>query len=239
MHTNRLVLLLFLALIGAAPHAQSDQFVPLFDGRSLDGWNGNRDLFRVQNGAIVAGMLASAITDDEFLCAEQEYRDFELRLEARMTSGQIAGVQFRGERIPGSTQVGGYQADMGFISGEFMPLVSDLTDIDPNTSYPLWGSLLDEYRPDESRYPNPANPYRLIAVADREIVDDVLRPDDWNSVMISAVGNIIEIHLNGTKTVEYVEEGDIPRQGLVCVQIHSGPASEAYYRNIQIRTIAE
>ncbi len=239
MQINRLVSLLLAGLFSASSNAQSDEFEPLFDSHSLSGWEGNRDLFRVEDGVIIAGTHASEILADEFLCADQEYGDFELRLEARMTDGQIAGVQFRGERIPGSTQVGGYQADMGFIPGEFMPLVSDVTDANPDEPYPLWGSLLDEYRPDPSRYPNPANPYRLIAVADREIVDEVLRPDDWNNVVIKAVGKIIEIHLNGAKTVEYTEEGDVPQSGLVCVQIHSGPASEAYYRNIGIRLITD
>ena len=239
MHINRLVTLLLAGLLSASSHAQSDQFEQLFDGHSLSGWEGNRDLFRVEEGAIVAGTHESEILEDEFLCAEQRYSDFELRLEARMTGGQYAGVQFRGERISGSTQVGGYQADMGFIPGEFMPLVSDVTDANLDDPYPLWGSLLDEYRPEASRYPNPANPYRLIAVADRKIIDQVLRPVDWNSVAIKAVGKNIEIYLNGAKTVEYVEEGGVPQSGLVCVQVHSGPASEAYYRNIRIRVITD
>jgi hypothetical protein len=207
----------------------------LFDGRSLSGWEGNLDLWRVRDQTIVGGTLEDSIAEDQFLCTTRAFGDFELHLEARMSGGQYGGVSFRGQRDPNSTQVGGYQADMGFLPGAFMPIVSDLTDVDPDRPYPLWGSLLDEYRPDKSRYPDPANPYRLVAVADRAVVDQFLRPDDWNAVTVLAIGDQIEIGLNGANTVKYVERGDVPRSGLICLQVHSGPPSEALYRDIHIR----
>lgn len=232
------VLAIVLPVLSAAAQAQEPDLVPLFDGRSLDGWEGNLELFRVVDGSIVGGTLDSRIVADEFLCTTEEFGDFELRVEARMTSGQIGGVQFRGKRVPGSTQVGGYQADMGFVPGVWIPRLSDVKDVDPDEPYPLWGSLLDEYRPQPSRYPDSAAPYRLIAVADRKVVDPVLKPGDWNSVSVTAVRNLVEIRLNGTKTVEHVERDDVPRSGVICLQIHSGPPAQASYKNIFIRRIS-
>jgi hypothetical protein len=231
------VFCLSLLTLASSGHAQNKGFESLFDGRSLIGWEGNLQLFRVLDDAIVGGTLDNPIAVDAFLCTIREFGDFELRLDARMGTGQIAGVSFRGQRVPASTQVGGYQADMGFIPGEFMPIVSDLSDVDPNEPYPLWGSLLDEYRPDTSRYPDPANPYRLIAVANRSTVDGVLKPGDWNSVGITAVGRLIRLHLNGSPTIEFNEQDDVPQSGVICLQIHSAPPSQAFYRNIRIRQI--
>jgi len=222
----------------ASGRAQADGFRTLFDGESLAGWEGSPDAFRVVDGAIVAGTLEAEILADEFLCTTEEFDDFELRLEARVTAGQIAGVQFRGRRVSGSTQVAGYQADMGFLPGEWIPRLSDVTDIVTEEPYPLWGSLLDEYRPQASRYPDPTAPYWLIAVADRAVVDSVLRPGDWNSVTIVARGPAIEIRLNGKKTIDYTERDEVPRRGVICVQIHSGPPSQAFYRDILIRRIS-
>lgn len=233
----RLLNCLFLLVLLGCGGAQEDELEPLFDGVSLVGWEGNPQTFRVADEAIVAGTLEAEIEADEFLCTAEEFGDFELRVDARVTPGQIAGVQFRGRRVPGSTQVAGYQADMGFIPGEWIPRLSDETDV-PEGQYPLWGSLLDEYRPEASRYPDPEAPYWLVAVADRAVVDSVLRPGEWNSLTIVALGPAIEIRLNGATTVEYLEPEDVPRSGAICVQIHSGPPSQAFYRNISIRRLS-
>lgn len=230
-----LCIVLSALLIPGIAIGQETPFQSLFDGHSLSGWEGNLDLWQVREETIVGGTLEDAIAEDQFLCTTRSFGDFELHLEARMSGGQYGGVSFRGQRVPNSTQVGGYQADMGFLPGQFVAIVPGLTDVDPDRPYPLWGSLLDEYRPDKSRYPDPANPYRLIAVADRSTVEEVLRPNDWNSITVVAIGDQIEIRLNGAKTVEHVERGDVPLSGLICLQVHSGPPSEAFYRNIRIR----
>lgn len=238
MHCFRTALILSFFSVAPLSHAESVGFRPLFDGQSFKGWEGKQDTFRIVDNSVVGGNLDEAVLTDEFLCTVREFGDFELRLDARMIGEQIGGASFRGQRVVGSTQVGGYQADMGFLKGEYMPIVSDLTDVDPDTPYPLWGSLLDEYRPTPSRYPDPSNPYRLIAIADRSVIDEVVHPNGWNNVAVIALGSKIEIHLNGVKTIEYTEQDDVPRNGLICLQAHAGPPSEARYRNIQIREIS-
>ncbi len=89
-------------------------FTPLFDGKSFAGWEGNRDVFRIEDGAIVAGNLKKPIPRNEFLCTKKTYEDFELRLKAKLVgAGNNAGVQFRSKRIPDHHEVIGYQCDMG------------------------------------------------------------------------------------------------------------------------------
>lgn len=99
------------SLRGAEPE---EGFTPIFDGKTLQGWEGNEKMFRVEDGAIVAGTLKEHIPHNEFLCTEQEYENFELRLEVKLVpaSGN-AGIQFRTKRIPNHHEVSGYQADMG------------------------------------------------------------------------------------------------------------------------------
>ena len=237
MRAGQRQLMIFAAVFAVPSTVQSEDFTPIFDGQSLSGWEGNHEQFRVEDDAIVGGTFDAEIVDNEFLCTKQRYSDFELHLEARMSDAQIGGVSFRAERVPESTEVGGYQADMGYIPGRFMPVVSSLTDVDPDDSYPLWGSLLDEFRPIDGRYPDPTNPYLLIAIADRSLVDNIVKPNDWNRIVITAIGPEIEIHLNGEKTIQYTEPEDVPSAGLICVQVHFGEPSEARYRNIRIREI--
>jgi hypothetical protein len=119
-HVPNAVLLIFgLALAATLPVPVAAEevepgFTPLFDGKTLAGWEGNEQMFRVENGAIVAGTLKDKIPHNEFLCTTKEFENFELRLQVKLVpaSGN-AGVQFRTKRIPNHHEVSGFQADVG------------------------------------------------------------------------------------------------------------------------------
>ncbi len=111
-------LLLFPIVAVAQSPAPESGFTPLFDGKSLQGWEGDANWFRVDDGAIVAGSASETIPNNFFLATTEQYEDFELRLEAKLVgAGQNAGVQFRTQRIPNHHEVSGYQADMGTAGG--------------------------------------------------------------------------------------------------------------------------
>lgn len=183
----------------------------LFDGKTLEGWEGNRDWFRIEDGAIVAGGLDRSIPHNEFLCTQRHYGDFELKLHARLRgTGDNAGVQFRTARVPESTEVSGYQCDIGTAWNR-----------------PVWGALYDESRRN-----------RMLAEGATDTVASALRSGEWNALMVRAVDNHIQIWLNGILTVDYTEtEPNIARKGVIALQIHSGPPSEAWYANLRIREI--
>lgn len=182
----------------------------LFDGQSFDGWEGNLDMFRIEEGAIAAGSLDERIPQNEFLCTEAEFDDFELRAEFRLLGGESAnaGIQFRSQRIPDHHEVIGYQADMG--DG-------------------WWGALYDESRRN-----------RILAVPDSAGIEEVLNRGDWNEYVIRAEGRRIRLAINGYQTIDYTEpDEEIPQLGKICLQIHSGPPAEARYRNISIRQLTD
>jgi hypothetical protein len=104
-------------LLSFAPSVLADDDakpVALFDGKTLEGWDGDAKVFRVEDGAIVGGTLKERIARNEFLCTKKEYGDFELRAKVKLLGdGANGGVQFRTKRIPNNHEVSGYQADMG------------------------------------------------------------------------------------------------------------------------------
>jgi hypothetical protein len=104
-----------LAVLSCAANADEDDgFITLFDGKSLAGWEGNLDVFRIQDGAIVGGSLKTPVSRNEYLCTKQEYTDFELRLQFRIRGADTnAGIQIRSQRVPDSNEMIGYQADVG------------------------------------------------------------------------------------------------------------------------------
>ena len=239
MRESTVVLAVMLLLIGCSAENQQPEFITLFDGQSLKGWEGDESIFRIVDGAIVGGTLDAPIPQRNYLCTTREFSDFELRFTAKVEGAPNAGVHFRSHRISGTNEVGGYQADIGSIPGRFIPFFSDVTDIDTSQAYPLWGSLLDEFRPEPGRYPNPDRPFRLIALADRDVVESAMSDGDWNELTIIAVGPRIEIRLNGVRTIEFVESEDLVQDGHICLQVHNGPPSMVWYKDIMIREISE
>ena len=95
------------------PKPDKDGFVPLFDGRSLNGWEGNLEYWKVRDGMIVGD--SPGIKHNEFLCTKQVFGDFELRATFRIIGDESknSGIQFRSKRVPNNTEVSGYQADIG------------------------------------------------------------------------------------------------------------------------------
>ncbi len=92
--------------------AAEPEFTPLFNSQDLAGWDGDFTLWKVVDGVIVGD--SPGIKYNQFLKTKRSYEDFELRLEFRLKDGiGNSGVQFRSKAIENSTEVSGYQADLG------------------------------------------------------------------------------------------------------------------------------
>lgn len=179
----------------------------LFDGKTLKGWEGNLAVFRVENGAITAGGPSQPIPRNEFLCTTERFSDFILTLEFR---------------------VEGSQANAGVqFRTERIPNHHEVSGYQADIGEGYWGSLYDESRRN-----------RILAQADPAVIAAVLKREGWNTYEIHCEGPRIRLKLNGRQTVDYVETDDsIPREGVIGLQIHSGPPMQVWYRNIRIRPL--
>lgn len=201
--------LLFLCVVCVSGQAAESKVVKIYDGKTFAGWEGDTNkTFKIIDGAIVGGTLKAPIPRNEFLCTTRDYTNFVLTLKFKLVGeGANAGIQFRTRRIPNHHEVSGYQADMG----------------DPA----WWGCLYDESRRN-----------KILAQSDIKEVNKVLKRNDWNEYKIKADGNKITQWINGVKTIEFTETDDkIERSGVIAVQIHSGPPSEAWYKDITIEEL--
>ena len=87
-----------------------------------------------------------------------------------------------------------------------------------------WGSLYDESRRNKT----------LVAPA-AELIQQILKPGDWNDYEIRAEGPRIRLSINGRQTVDYTEtDATIPRDGLIGLQVHGGGKAEVWYKDITI-----
>lgn len=95
--------------VSAAAAAEKD-FKPLFDGKTLDGWHGDADLWRVEDGAIVGSTENKKLTHNSFLSTKKSYKNFILKLQFKLRNHN-SGVQVRSKQSDDYV-VGGYQADI-------------------------------------------------------------------------------------------------------------------------------
>lgn len=183
--------------------------VAVFDGKTFAGWEGDLTIFRLQDGAIVGGSLARRVARNEFLCTAKSYGDFELRLQVKLLGGD------------------GANAGIQFRTRR-IPNHHEVSGYQADMGTGWWGALYDESRRN-----------KVLKGPDADQMKRVVKADDWNDYVIRAEGRRIQLWLNGVPTVEYVEEDPaIEATGVICVQIHGGPPSEAWYRDITLLDLA-
>ena len=104
--------LLGLGLTASAGRGEDAGFVPLFDGKTLAGWEGKPEFWRVEDGVLVGETTAEKPTKGNtfLIWRAGQVDDFELELEYRITEKGNSGIQYRSQDF-GDFVVGGYQGD--------------------------------------------------------------------------------------------------------------------------------
>ncbi|MEO6808614.1 MAG: family 16 glycoside hydrolase [Isosphaeraceae bacterium] len=164
-----------------ATAAESEEagFVPLFDGKSFDGWKkvGGGATYRIENGEIVGEVGPGPNT---FLRTEKTYGDFILKVDAKLDVASNSGIQFRSHQKDGNGRVFGYQCE-----------------IDPSPR--AWtAGIYDEGRRGWL-YPLNGHPEAQKA----------FRLTDWNSFVIEARGPWIRTWLNGVPCADLIDTADL------------------------------
>lgn len=190
--------------------ASQAEWVPLFDGETLDGWQNPYDWGEawVEEGEI--RLLADR---KFFLVTDREYSDFELQAEVMLPDDESnSGFMFRAHVEPNN--VYGYQAE-----------------VDP-TERGWSGGLYDEGR---RQWLHPVREDTASVQAFRANAGDAYRHDGWNEYTIRAVGDSLTISLNGVQTTAYQDTVDA--SGYIGIQ-HHGEAGKTYrFRNLRIREL--
>jgi hypothetical protein len=116
MKTPILLIASFLVLLACsfirAQDKKDEGFVPIFDGKTLGGWDGDPKFWSVKDGAITGQTTAeNAAKHNTFIFWKDEVGDFELHCKCREVEGN-SGIQYRSTRLP-DWVAAGYQCDMG------------------------------------------------------------------------------------------------------------------------------
>jgi hypothetical protein len=103
--------LLALLLVAPCALASEDDFQPLFDGKSLDGWSPTPGgTWKVVDGAIV-GTSEKSERRHGILLSDREYSDFVAKAKFRVIRGD-SGLYFRSQRVNSGVSVHGFQVEI-------------------------------------------------------------------------------------------------------------------------------
>lgn len=223
---------------------KNDRFVSIFDGKTLNGWEGDSQYWRVENGNIVG-----EITPDKLLKSNTfliwrggEPEDFELKLEYRISKTGNSGINYRSEQI---TEVPfalkGYQADI------------DGMNRYTGQNYEERGRTTLAYRGQKTKIIGMDDPKASVkdhvknnawtklevtkSLGDKDALQNVIKSEDWNEIHLIVKDNRLQHYVNGTLMSDVTDDDIINRKksGLIGVQVHVGPPMKVEYRNIKLK----
>ena len=222
----------------AAP-AEPAGMKSLFNGTSLDGWNGDPRLWSVRDGVIHGETTEENVAKGNTFLIWQggELSDFELRLSFRCTADNNSGIQYRSRHITeGSPRnawvVRGYQHEIR--NEEDFPNV-------PSFIYDEGGSRGRICMVGERAVWKADGKEVTAELIDQDAFRELMRVDDWNEVIIRAEGNHIQHYLNGRLVLDFTDE-DPERalsKGVIALQLHAGRPMWAEFRDIRLADLSK
>ncbi len=200
----------------------------IFDGKSLDGWDGNPKFWRVEDGCITGQTTKENPTDGNtfLIWRKGVVGDFQLTLEYKIVGGN-SGIQYRSFEVPEKKWViGGYQGDFeagdrysGILYGErFRDILCD--------------------RGQKTVIGADHKPKVVGSVGDSDELQKQIKKEDWNNYEITAKGFHFVHKINGHVTADCTDEDVEMRRksGILALQLHAGPAMKVQFRNIRLKS---
>ncbi len=232
----------------AMDFADHTGYIPLFDSKTLTGWDGRPGVWSVEDGAIIGVSTKEKNAGNTFLVYHGvEARDFDLKLEIKVEWGGGSGVQYRSSTgIPPGRIAGpgeppldprwvmiGPQADFWYPLNEKTKQYSGQL-YSQNTSLGIvaWRGQVVESEP--------GKPPRLVGtIGDRAQLGTYVKDGAWNQYTIIARGGVILHILNGQIMAVLVDDDPASTNnvsGLFGLQIEGTPCKVSF-RNIWLRKI--
>jgi hypothetical protein len=193
------------------PQPGKTEVIELFDGKTLAGWEGHKNLWSVKDGVIIA-RNTEPIKVSTYLLTKRKFRDFRLTLTAKLVQSKMhSGVAFWGRQAPD-------KGDPYTYAGHLVMFP------DPWGMYDLFGrNGLVKYGVD----PAPGKK------AGKET--------DWNDIEILAQGNRVRVAINGKQVIDWRDpEPDRIKEAPIGLQLHSNKVpQEVHFKDIRLTTHPE
>ena len=215
------------------PVATNDEsgFVQIFDGKTLSGWQGDPQYWRVEDGCLVGEVTPTNLlkVNSFIVWHGGETRDFELKVAYRISDHGNSGINYRSEMATnfGPWAMRGYQADI------------DGANQYTGQNYEEKGRTFLALRGQVARQVDDKLPQSIGSLGTPAELLSLIKTNDWNEYHLIVSGNVMTHILNGHVMSVVVDEDAKNRKfnGLLGVQVHVGPPMKIEYRNFRLKTI--
>jgi hypothetical protein len=210
-------------------------FRAIFNGKDLTGWDGNRNLWSVKDGAITGQTTPEnpARVNTFLVWTNGTVGDFELRCSFKLVPNNDqgfanSGIQYRSQVLDAANWVvGGYQADM---------------EAGPNYT----GILYEErfrgilaLRGEKVVWDKAGQKQVGGSVGNAADIEASVKKGQWNDYVIIATGSHLQQFVNGKQTVDVTDDCEAKRalRGIIALQLHVGPPFTVQFKNIQLKEL--
>ena len=219
--------LLLLSLLFTSVAAAQEGFKPLFNGKDLTGWDGNPELWSVEDGCITGKTTGpEQLSYNQFLIWRGgKVKNFELHAKIKET-GNNTGIQYRSKELPenGKWSIGGYQCDIHPATPNNAMVYEERGRgiIVQNGQ----GVVID---PEGKRW---------LASEHEPVKVDIA---EWHEYTVIAQGNHLIHKIDGKVTIDLLDFDESKRalEGLVAFQIHRGPAMKVQIKDVMLKVLPD
>ena len=218
-------------------------FVPLFDGATLKGWEGDTAVWHVKDDAVVGEITASSTplkANTFLLWRGGTLSDFELKGEYEISPEGNSGVQYRSEEVEGVPfGLKGYQLDI------------DGANTYTGQNYEERARSIVAFRGQKVTLPAVTESIQALVKNNiwsvAEVTDSLGTPDSlkalihngWNTFHIVAKGNHLQHYINDVLMCDVTDNDTTNRKasGLIGLQMHAGHIMRVAFRNFRFKEI--
>jgi hypothetical protein len=180
-------------------------YVQIFDGKTLNHWDGDPATWRAEDGAIVGESTTEKPRNNSYISYHgEEAKDFDLKLEIKVEKGGGSGIQYRsavglpwtrprpGQPAPNlAWMMTGPQADFWYpVNPRSFSYTGQFYSENTNLGILAWRGQVTESEP--------GKPQRLVGnIASRDALGGYIKINDWNQYEIIARGGTFIHIING------------------------------------------
>ena len=209
-HLPAAVLILLPSLpLAAQRDAVKPPWVSLFNGKDLTGWvTVGKERWAVDDGTILGESINKG---NGLLKTEKTYKDFHLSLRYKCESPINSGVFYHSDIVEDIKQIRFIQVEIDSRIGSHTGgLHGDRTQTNPGRGWIVW--------------PAPEN-------------ETVIRPYDWNDMLVQVEGNRVRTRVNGVQMIDFTYPNPRNTDGIIAFQLHSGSVARIRFKDIWIRDL--
>jgi hypothetical protein len=209
-------------------------FKPIFDGKTLAGWEGDPKYWRVADGVMTGEITPETIIKSNtfIIWRGGSPKDFELKVDYRITSGGNSGINYRSVVVPDKVTpsnqfaMRGYQCDI------------DGQNRYTGNNYEEKGRLFLAVRGQVTHVTGTRTPIVLSTLGENKDLAALIT-SDWNSIHLIIRGNVLMHIINGHLMSVTIDDDTAGRAmgGLIGVQVHVGPPMKVEYRNWRVKEL--